>query len=68
MNKHWKTSIKTQEKFLRKSIADKNKKDTEKLLKSFFSLVDKAQKRGVIHKNTAARKKAGFAMKADRIS
>lgn len=67
-NKYWKTSIKTQEKLLRKSIGDKNKKDTEKLLKNFFSLVDRAKKRGVIHKNTAARKKAGFAMRAGRIS
>ena len=68
VNKYWKTSIKTYEKRLRKSIEEKNKKVTETLLKSFFSLVDKAKKKGVIHKNTASRKKAGFARKANRIS
>jgi len=68
VNKYWKTSIKTYEKRLRKSIEEKNKKETETLLKSFFSLVDKAKKKGVIHKNTASRKKSGFAAKAGRIS
>lgn len=68
VNRHWKTSIKTHEKRLRKSIESKNKEETTTLLKSFFSLVDKAKKRGVIHKNTANRKKAGFASKVHRIS
>ena len=68
VNKYWKSSIRTFEKRLRKSIEDKNKKETEALLKSFFSLVDKAKKRGVIHKNTASRKKTGFSIRANRIS
>ena len=68
MNKYWKSSIRTFEKRLKKSIGDKNKKETAVLLKNFFSLVDKAKKRGVIHKNTAGRKKAGFSIRASRIS
>ncbi len=39
-------------------IAKTEKKEAEKLLASAFQAIDKAAKRGVIKKNTAARKKS----------
>ena len=68
VNKRWKTSIKTFEKRLKKAVSDKKKEESEKLLRAFFSLTDKARKKGVIHKNTANRKKAGFSARAGRLS
>ena len=68
VNRHWKTSIKTFEKRLRRAVENKKKEESEKLLRAFFSLVDKARKKGVIHKNTANRKKAGFSIRNSRIS
>ena len=67
VNKHWKSSIKTFEKKLRESLKGKDGKETKKLLSGFFSLVDRAARRGVIHKNTAGRKKALFSSRADRL-
>jgi small subunit ribosomal protein S20 len=37
---------------------EKNKIEISKILKSLYSIIDKAVKKGVIHKNTAARKKS----------
>ena len=68
VNKRWKTSIRTFEKRLKKAVLDKKKEESEKLLRAFFSLVDKARKKNVIHKNTANRKKAGFSTRISRIS
>lgn len=47
-------------KFL-KAIAAKSTSEAEKLLPSAYKAIDKAMKRGVIKKNTAARKKSRLA-------
>ena len=44
----------------RKLKEEKDPKKKEELLKLAYSVVDKAVKKKVIHKNTAARKKAQF--------
>jgi small subunit ribosomal protein S20 len=71
INKRYTSTIKTLSKLfiLKKEECNKNKveKPEEKeknkieistLLKSLYSIIDKAVKKGVIHKNTAARKKS----------
>ena len=56
-NKGLKTRIKN---LTRQLKEEKNPKKKEELLKAAYSAVDKAVKNKVIHKNTAARKKAQF--------
>ncbi len=57
-NKGLKTRIKN---ITRKLKEEKDPKKKEELIKVAYSAVDKAVKNKVIHKNTAARKKAQFA-------
>ncbi len=56
-NKGIKTRIKN---ITRKLKEEKDPKKAEELLKTAYSTVDKAVKKGVLHKNTAARKKAQY--------
>ena len=64
-NRFYKSSVRTLIKNFSKELesykVSKNPKDKEKLqdtLNSIYSLIDKATKKNVFHKNTAARKKA----------
>jgi small subunit ribosomal protein S20 len=56
-NKGIKSQIKN---ITRKVKEEKDPKKAEELLKDAYSIVDKAVKKGVLHKNTAARRKARF--------
>ncbi|MFC1511423.1 30S ribosomal protein S20 [Candidatus Margulisiibacteriota bacterium] len=60
-----KTDIKKAIKSVEKAIAKKSS-DLSDLLKKFFSIIDKAVQRGIIHKNTAARKKSRLSIKASK--
>ena len=53
-------------KALLKALAAKDVKGAEKLLSSAYKAIDKAMKRGVIKKNTAARKKSRLAVAIKR--
>lgn len=46
---------------VRKSVAEKNSAEILQELQKAYSALDKAAKKGVIHKNTAARKKSRLA-------
>lgn len=67
-NKRIKTLLKTNEKLLLKELDKKNKAAIEKSLNQMFSLIDKAKKSGVLHKNKADRKKSRLALKAQSLS
>ena len=43
------------------SKTDENKQKVQTILNSAYSLIDKASKKNVFHKNTAARKKSKLA-------
>ena len=69
VNKRYKSTIKTLSKLLDlkiKNLSDaptsedkaKEKIATLTVLKNLYSIIDKAVKKGVLHKNTAARKKS----------
>ena len=67
-NRFYKSSVRTlTKKFLKDLEVYKDSKNPEqkekltKMLGSVYSLIDKATKRNVFHKNTAARKKAQLA-------
>jgi small subunit ribosomal protein S20 len=46
---------------VKKLVSGKSAKEAEKLLPKMYQVIDKAAKRGVIKKNTAARKKSRIA-------
>ena len=55
-----KTDIKKTVKKFRSLIAAKNKEEAAKALQVLYKKFDKAAKRNVLHKNTAARRKSTF--------
>lgn len=56
-----KDALRDTTKALTKALAAKDAAGAEKLLPAAYSAIDKAQKRGVIKSNTAARKKSRLA-------
>ena len=62
MNRHYKTAIRNLEKQMRKMASEEEKKqEAVKKLSLFNSQIDRAVKKGVLHKNTANRKKSQLA-------
>jgi small subunit ribosomal protein S20 len=53
---------------VKKLIAGKDKKGAEKLLPKAYQTIDKAAKRGIIKKNTAARKKSRLVKSIQKIT
>lgn len=60
-NQAQKSAIRTQEKKLRSLVAEKKLDDAAKAQSQLVSLVDKAAKKNLIHKNAASRKKSRIA-------
>lgn len=54
-NKSVKSMIKTLSKKVEKEVADKSAEGAEAALKKTISAIDKAARKGILHKNTAAR-------------
>jgi small subunit ribosomal protein S20 len=57
-NQAQKSAIRTQEKKLRALVAEKKLDEAIKAQSQLISLVDKAAKKNLVHKNAAARKKS----------
>ncbi|MFO1472211.1 MAG: 30S ribosomal protein S20 [Turneriella sp.] len=58
INQAQKSAIRTQEKKLRVLVAEKKLEEAQKAQSQLISLVDKAAKKNLIHKNAAGRKKS----------
>jgi small subunit ribosomal protein S20 len=54
----WKKQIKETKKKIERLVKDGKNKEAEKLLPTYYKVVDKAAKKNIIKKNTAARKKS----------
>ena len=68
-NRFYKTSVRTLIKMFFESLkvyetdkTSENKEKSQKLLSSIYSLLDKATKKNIFHKNMAARKKSQLAL------
>lgn len=68
VNDRRRKAFKSAEKNLRKVIFTGKKAAAEALLSGAYKVIDKAAKRGVIKKNTAARKKSRLARAIKRIA
>jgi len=53
-----KSSIKQIIRKIKKSVLKKDLEESKKLLKEAYSIIDKASKKNIIHKNAASRKKS----------
>jgi small subunit ribosomal protein S20 len=62
-NRGWKSKIKTARKKLEKSVESGETKVLDPLFKEYVSVVDRAVAKGVIHRNTASRKKTRMAQR-----
>lgn len=60
-NQSQKTAIRTQEKKLRNLVAEKKIEEAKKAESQLISMVDKAAKKNLIHKNAVGRKKSRIA-------
>ena len=59
INRRYTSTIKSLSKIFWKKIKEKAQKiDLEKIVNNLYSIFDKAVKKGIVHKNTAARKKS----------
>lgn len=64
-NRIIKSKIHTAFKRVIEAIQAKNKEDIDKKLKNYYSEIDKGVKRGIFHKNKAARKKSRITKKVN---
>lgn len=59
INRRYTSTIKTLSKIFWKKIKEKEEKlQIQKIVNNLYSIFDKAVKKGIVHKNTAARKKS----------
>ncbi len=61
-NQAQKSAIRTQEKKVRILVAEKKLEEAQKAQVQLSSLVDKAAKKNLVHKNAASRKKSRIAL------
>ena len=73
-NRFYKTSVRTLTKLFstnleiyKTSPTSENKEKVQTILNSIYSLIDKAYKKNIFHKNTAARKKSKLALQFKEI-
>jgi small subunit ribosomal protein S20 len=60
-NRSWKSAIKTAKNEVMEAIKSAKAADAAAALKSAYSVIDRAVSKGILHKNTAARKKSRLA-------
>jgi len=63
-----KTSVRKTVKTYLSSVKNNKKSEAETNLKMVYKKLDKAAKRGVIHKNTAARRKSRYSKELKKIT
>ena len=67
-NKAVKSGVKTATRKLESTAASGNAENTKLAYKNAASVIDKAVSKGVLHKNTAARKKSRLAKRLNKVA
>ncbi|HAV43533.1 TPA: 30S ribosomal protein S20 [bacterium] len=65
-NVAYRSRIKTLTKRVNERLKEGDKEKTETTLRLLVSVIDKAVQKGIIHKNTASRKKSNIAQKVNK--
>ena len=68
MNKQAKSVLKTTMKKFEAAVAEGNREQADSAYKAVIKTIDKAAAKGILHKNTAARKKSSCARKMNEIA
>lgn len=68
VNKNNKTEVKTAIKKMLAAIDSNNVELAKQLMPETFAIIDSAVAKGIMHKNTAANKKSGLAVRLNKIS
>ncbi len=63
-NRSWKAKVRTEQSKLEEILKAANVKQVDGQLNEVYQIIDKAVSKGVLHKNSAARKKSRLAKKA----
>lgn len=63
-NRTWKSKIRTEQNKLEDALKAATVKELDGKLTGLYAVIDKAVSKGVLHRNTAARKKSRLAKKA----
>lgn len=66
-NRFWKSRVKTEIKKVLAAIEAKNLELAQKLFSQATSIIDKAVRKGVLHRNNGARKKSRLARKINQL-
>ena len=67
-NKMAKSALKTTLKKLEAAVAEGNKEQADSAYTAAVKSIDQAVKKGIIHKNNAARKKSSIALKMNKLA
>lgn len=67
-NKTWKSAIRTRRNEVTDAIKSADKKNAQAALSRAYQLIDKAVTKGVLHRNTAARRKARLAVQVLKLA
>ena len=68
MNKQAKSVLKTTMKKFEAAVAEGNREQADSAYKAAVKTIDKAAVKGILHKNTAARKKSSIARKMNGVA
>ncbi|MEX0869956.1 MAG: 30S ribosomal protein S20 [Candidatus Spechtbacterales bacterium] len=63
LNRNYKNRVKKVSREIQDLLKEGKQKEAQELMPTFYKAVDKAAKKGVLHKNTASRRKAVVAKK-----
>jgi len=66
-NRAYKSQVRTEQTKLEETLKLANVKEIDVNLSAVYAIIDKAVSKGVLHRNTAARKKSRLAVKADAL-
>lgn len=66
-NRAYKSQVRTEQTKLEETLKLANVKEIDANLSAVYAVIDKAVAKGVLHRNTAARKKSRLALKADAL-
>lgn len=61
------SELKTAARALDTAVLSKKKEEATKILRNYFSKLDKAVKKGLLHKNKASRRKSRFSLKINAL-
>jgi small subunit ribosomal protein S20 len=67
-NKAWKSAIRTRRNDVDEAVNAANTKNAQEALCNAYSLIDKAVSKGILHQNTAARRKSRLAEQVQKLA